>query len=97
MAVDENYHLSFPYLFEFEGGLFMCPEGAATVTAARELRRQGWLDATDEVVLLNTGAGTLYPDTVAVDVPVVSAAGPIVIDEGPSAAGISAGPGGMAG
>jgi threonine synthase len=52
-------------------GLFLCPEGAATVTAARALRHQGWIDADDEVVLLNTGAGVLYPETVRYDVPTV--------------------------
>jgi len=49
-------------------GMFLCPEGAATVTATRALREQGWLSASDEVVLLNTGAGLIYPDTVPVDV-----------------------------
>ena len=53
-------------------GLFMCPEGAATVTAARMLREQGWLQADDEVVLLNTGSGLVYPDTVHVDPPVLA-------------------------
>ncbi len=48
-------------------GLFLCPEGAATVTAARALRRQGWIGPDDEVVLLNTGSGLLYPGSVAVD------------------------------
>jgi threonine synthase len=51
-------------------GLFMSPEGAATVSAVRRLRQSGWIGASDEVVVLNTGAGTLYPDTVPVDVPV---------------------------
>jgi threonine synthase len=51
-------------------GLFLCPEGAATVTAARQLRASGWIRADEEVVLLNTGAGVLYPDVVPVDVPV---------------------------
>ncbi|MDP9317937.1 MAG: threonine synthase [Actinomycetota bacterium] len=52
-------------------GLFLCPEGAATVTAARVLRQQGWIRADDEVVLLNTGAGVLYPETVPHDPPTV--------------------------
>jgi threonine synthase len=52
-------------------GLFLCPEGAATVTAARALRQQGWIGADDEVVLLNTGAGVLYPETVQYDAPSV--------------------------
>jgi hypothetical protein len=25
-AIEESFHLSFPFLFEYEGGLFMCPE-----------------------------------------------------------------------
>jgi threonine synthase len=53
-------------------GMFVCPEGAATVTAARQLRESGWIAADDEVVLLNTGAGVLYPDAVAVAAPVVA-------------------------
>jgi hypothetical protein len=28
-AVTENFHLSFPYLFEFNGTLYMCPESCA--------------------------------------------------------------------
>ena len=51
-------------------GLFMSPEGAATVSAVRRLRGSGWIGAGDEVVVLNTGAGILYPDTVPVDVAV---------------------------
>ena len=53
-------------------GLFLCPEGAATVTAARQLVRSGWLSADEEVVLLNTGAGVIYPDTVTVDAPTIA-------------------------
>lgn len=30
VALEENFHLSFPYLFEHEGALFMCPEAAAS-------------------------------------------------------------------
>jgi threonine synthase len=56
-------------------GMFLCPEGAATVTAARRLRATGWIADTDEVVLLNTGAGVLYPDTVPVHPQVVGKAG----------------------
>ena len=53
-------------------GMFLCPEGAATVTAARQLVKSGWLSADDEVVLLNTGAGVIYPDTVTVDAPTIA-------------------------
>ncbi|MCC9624386.1 hypothetical protein LPB41_22105 [Thalassospira sp. MA62] len=33
-ALTEEFHLSFPYLFEYEGGLYMCPE----THEAREIR-----------------------------------------------------------
>jgi threonine synthase len=60
-------------------GLFLCPEGAATVTAARQLASSGWLSPDDQVVLLNTGAGVIYPETVRVDVPVVAKDGVLVL------------------
>jgi len=45
-------------------GLAMCPEGAATVTAAKQLRNSGWLQADDNVVLINTGTALKYPEVV---------------------------------
>ncbi len=45
-------------------GLLVCPEGAACLAAARRLRTDGWLAEHDEVVVLNTGTGLKYPDTV---------------------------------
>jgi threonine synthase len=53
-------------------GTFICPEGAACMAAARQLRESGWLAESDEVVVLNTGAGLKYPETVCVDVPVLA-------------------------
>lgn len=50
-------------------GAFVCPEGAAVYAAARNLRAQGFIRETDTVVLLNTGAGIKYPDTLKIDVP----------------------------
>jgi threonine synthase len=50
-------------------GLFVCPEGAATLAAARQLRASGWITAEERVVLLNTGTGIKYPDSVQVTVP----------------------------
>jgi threonine synthase len=45
-------------------GLLLCPEGAAALTAVRQLRQQGWLGRDDRVVALNTGAGIKYPGTI---------------------------------
>jgi threonine synthase len=58
-------------------GSFICPEGAACVTAVRQLRESGWLAETDEVVVLNTGTGLIYPDTVPAAVPVLPPSGSI--------------------
>ena len=52
-------------------GTFICPEGAACLAAARQLRESGFLGAGETVVVLNTGTGLIYPETVAVDVPTV--------------------------
>ncbi|WP_411842760.1 threonine synthase [Salinicoccus sp. HZC-1] len=52
-------------------GAFVCPEGAAAFTAARKLREQNWIGAQDKVVVLNTGAGIKYPNTIEADAPVL--------------------------
>jgi threonine synthase len=52
-------------------GLFVCPEGAATLAAAKKLREANWLKEDERVVLLNTGTGLKYPATVQVDVPLL--------------------------
>jgi threonine synthase len=52
-------------------GLLVCPEGGAALHAVRRLRAEGWIDAGDEVVVLNTGTGLKYPEVFAVDPPVL--------------------------
>jgi len=52
-------------------GAFICPEGAALVAAARDLRTSGFLAKDERVVLLNTGAGIKYPDIMDPQMPVV--------------------------
>lgn len=53
-------------------GTWICPEGAACMAAARELRESGWIGEQEQVVVLNTGTGLKYPDTVTVDVPTLA-------------------------
>ena len=53
------------------------PGIAACFAAVAQLREAGWLGGGDDVVVLNTGAGLLYPDTVPVDVPVLAEDGVI--------------------
>jgi len=47
-------------------GLWVCPEGATLLPAVRRLRAAGWIKAGERVVLLNTGAGLVYPDVTPV-------------------------------
>jgi threonine synthase len=56
-------------------GVFICPEGAACITAVRLLRESGWLSGREEVVVLNTGTGLKYPHAGRQDVPVLPPAG----------------------
>ena len=53
-------------------GTFICPEGAATLSAAWKLRESGWIKPDERVVLLNTGSGLKYPETVSVEPPILS-------------------------
>ena len=53
-------------------GTWVCPEGAACLAAARRLRDGGWIAEPERVVILNTGAGLIYPGTVSFDVPVLA-------------------------
>jgi threonine synthase len=53
-------------------GAFICPEGAACFAAASRLLSTGWIDATEHVVIYNTGSGIKYPETVDVDVPTLA-------------------------
>jgi len=66
VAVDDADLLADLHAFGAREGLLLCPEGAACLTATRLLRARGWLSENDEVVVLNTGAGIKYPDTVDV-------------------------------
>jgi threonine synthase len=53
-------------------GVFICPEGAACLAAARHLREAGWLADNHSVVVLNTGTGLKYPEIISVDAPTLS-------------------------
>ena len=44
---------------------------AAAFAAARKLREQNWIKDDDRVVVLNTGAGIKYPNTIEVDAPIL--------------------------
>ncbi len=65
IAVDDADILDDLRAFAVREGLLLCPEGAACLSAARQLRASGWLKTDDEVIVINTGAGLKYPDTVS--------------------------------
>jgi len=51
-----------------EEGTYVCPEGAATLSATVRLLKEGWIKADEKIVLLNTGTGLKYPEAVKINV-----------------------------
>jgi threonine synthase len=66
VAVDDAALLADQRMIARLEGRLICPEGAACVTAVRQLRESGWLSPADEVVVLNTGSGLKYPGLIPV-------------------------------
>jgi len=58
-------------------GTWVCPEGAACFAAVDRLRAATWLSETDEVVVVNTGAGLKYPQTMPASPDLIPATGKI--------------------
>jgi threonine synthase len=52
-------------------GMFVCPEGAATMAALKKMLAEGSVDKDERVVLFNTGSGLKYTGLFDVDAPVV--------------------------
>ncbi len=53
-------------------GVFVCPEGGATLAAAIVLRERGWIRAGERVLLINTGSGLKYPDVPYGELPLLA-------------------------
>jgi threonine synthase len=77
VAVTDEELLAAQVQLARDEGTWICPEGAACFAAVGQLRESGWLDGSEDVVVLNTGSGLLYPDTVPVDVPTLAKDGVI--------------------
>jgi threonine synthase len=71
LAVDDDQILEAQHSLASAEGLFVSPEGAATWAAAARLVENGWIDAGETVVLLNTGSGLKYPETVMASPPLL--------------------------
>ncbi len=72
VAVEDSAILEAEALMASREGTFVCPEGAATLSAAVQLAQDGWIKPEERVVLLNTGSGLKYPETVVTKPPVLS-------------------------
>ena len=69
-VTDEEMSIEQEKVARLEGS-FICPEGAAAFAAARKLAQAGWIKEGERVVVLNTGAGIKYPDSVQVNPPLL--------------------------
>ena len=61
-------------------GLFVCPEGAATVAAFKRLATSGFLRPNERVVLFNTGSGLKYSSLVEGEFPIIDPSDTAAID-----------------
>jgi threonine synthase len=77
IAVTDDELLAAQTALARDEGIWVCPEGAACFAAVGRLRESGWVSADEDVVVLNTGTGLIYPDTVPADVPTIAATGRI--------------------
>jgi threonine synthase len=71
ISVSDEELLQAQALFATNEGLFVCPEGAATLAATQKLRETNWLSEDERVVLLNTGTGLKYPEIMRAPVPIL--------------------------
>ncbi len=71
VAVQDEDLLAMQKTLACTEGAFVCPEGAACFAAVEKLRETNWIDEGDEVLVINTGTGIKYPETVSVDAPVL--------------------------
>jgi len=60
VAVPDEEMIAAANLLGRTQGLFVCPEGGATLAAFHHLRDQGWIGDDETVVLFNTGSGLKY-------------------------------------
>jgi threonine synthase len=62
IAIDDAQILEKQRELSSDEGIFVCPEGGATLAAVAALCASGWIAPRERVLLINTGAGVKYPD-----------------------------------
>jgi threonine synthase len=72
IAVDDDAILAGQREISSADGVFVCPEGGATLAGAIALRERGWISAGERVLLINTGSGLKYPDVPYAEPPLLS-------------------------
>lgn len=81
IAIDDKDILHYQEILAKTEGLFVCPEGAATLAATVELYKNGWIKENEKIVLLNTGSGLKYPDTVQITPQLLKPNDELIINE----------------
>ncbi|MEA2663648.1 MAG: threonine synthase [Candidatus Eremiobacteraeota bacterium] len=72
LAVDDETLLARQRELASAEGVFVCPEGGATLAAAIVLRERGWIRSGERVLLINTGSGLKYPDVPYGELPLLA-------------------------
>lgn len=71
VAVEDEMILEAQKRLAAREGTFVCPEGAATLAAAIKLKQNGWIKSGERILLLNTGTGLKYPDSIQTEPPLL--------------------------
>ncbi len=75
VAVNDEQIADVMRLVGMSEGMLVCPEGAAALAAAANLRRDGWIKEGDVVVIFNTGSGLKYGESLQGEAPRALAGG----------------------
>lgn len=71
VSVEDGEILKAQQMLASREGIFTCPEGAATLSAAIKLFNKGWIEPEERVVLLSIGTDLKYPETVNIEAPIL--------------------------
>lgn len=63
VAIDDDMALDAQRRCARTQGLFVCPETGVALAAVAQLRESGWIDPGEVVVVISTGNGIKYPDS----------------------------------
>ena len=75
IAVSDEEIAAMMRLATVSEGMLVCPEGAAALEGARHLAKQGFIDPHEDVLVINTGSGLKYADSLQGDPPIRLATG----------------------